>query len=1246
MTKIDQLTNRHSLSKTLRFSLLPVGETSRFLGERLYVQNDEIRAEAAARVKKHIDEYHKLFIESVLSCFQFEDLDRYARLYFSESKDEDVKAEMVELEEEMRHSISRAFKSHPNFDKMFGKEMITELLPAFLDDDEEKMVVAAFKNFTTFFGDFHTTRKNFYAEDIPGSSVAYRCINDNLPKFMGNVKYYTFVKNSLGEEVMKQLNDDMTGLIGCEVDDVFTVEYFNNVLRQSDIDAYNTVIGGYSTEDGTKIKGLNEYIHEYNQVVGKDGQKLPRLTPLYKQILSERDVISFISEKFESDEDVYKAINEFCVPSEEDAMSLADTLNGIKALFRNIKDCDPRGVFVASRGLADVSATVFGRWNHIQSAWEAQYDETVITKKKKNTEAYLTQRKKAFKAVASLSLDQIQTLANRDADDSKRVDVAQNIAANVLAAAEEIDSAYVQAKTLFDGQHASNKKLYNDEEAVAKVKEFLDAVKALEYAIKPLLGAGDEDNRSADFYNDLVPLYEKIATVDRLYDRVRNYATQKPYSKEKILLTFDVGAFLDGWAQDFSRKSCHIVRKENEYFLMIVDQKLTEKDCETLYNDEATDKAVLYKYQFVKADNKCVPKMLIYSKRNPLTIAPAVKKHNLPIEGIREIYDKGLFKTEYAKTNPEGQREALHKLIDYFKLGFSKHESFTKFTYNWKPTEEYKNLAEFYQDALRASYRLEEQSVDMSALDKLVSEGRVYLFRFNNKDFSSHSKGTPNLHTLYFKALFDEKNLANPVLKLDGGAAMYYRKASIADEEKIVHSAFYPISNKNPDNEKKNSVFAYDIIKDRRYTQNQYFIHLPVTFNYATDKDDFSLNKTVRAMLKNAPDTYIIGIDRGERNLVYATVIDGQGRIVEQRSFNLIGNVNYHELLERREKERQQARQNWSTGESIKTLKEGYISHVVHEICNMIIKYDAIVAIEDLNSGLKKSRVKIEKQIYEKFEKMLADKLTFLAIKGRNLDECGGLLKAYQLSQGAQTLSDMRGQNGIIFYVPSWYTSNIDPVTGFVNLFRLSYTSVKDAKAFFEKFNDIRYNKDENIFEFSFNYSAFPMQTAVFKDEWTVCTNGSRVSTAKDSKTGAVKSEVVVMTEALKKLFNDFGINYTSNLKQVICDQTTKEFFERLIALFNLTMQMRNCFAGDTDNDFLISPCKNSDGVFFDSRNYKDNPAAELPASPEANDAYNIARKARWAVQVLKDTPDDLLPKVGLSISNKDWLRYAQERGW
>lgn len=534
-------------------------------------------------------------------------------------------------------------------------------------------------------------------------------------------------------------------------------------------------------------------------------------------------------------------------------------------------------------------------------------------------------------------------------------------------------------------------------------------------------------------------------------------------------------------------------------------------------------------------------------------------------------------------------------------------------------------------------------------IDDLINKGELYLFEIYNKDFSEYSKGTPSLHTLYFKMLFNEKNLENVVYQLNGGAEMFYRKASISENERITHPAKIEIKNKNSCNHKQTSIFDYDLIKDKRFTSYQFSLHLPITLNFKADSSG-NFNLKIRKLLKDCDNNYVIGIDRGERNLLYISVIDGKGRIVEQYSLNEIVNeyngktykTDYLSLLEQKEGNRDKARKNWTTIENIKELKEGYMSQVVHKICQLVIKYDAVIALENLNSGFKNSRKKVERQVYQKFEKMLTDKLSYLVDKKLPAEEIGGLLNAYQLTNNSN-YTKAGIQNGIIFYIPAWLTSKIDPSTGFVDLLKPRYTNAEAAKDFFSRFRNIEYNASEDMFEFSFRYSDFPKGCTSFKNDWTVCTNGERIRTFRNpKKNNEWDHEYVQLTEEFKKLFESNGIDIGTALKENICSQNKPEFFKELTRLFALTLQMRNSITNNVDVDYLISPVRNKDGRFYDSREYEHDNNAVLPKNADANGAYNIARKVLWAIDVLKNTDDDELTKAKISITNKDWLEYTQ----
>lgn len=1226
----EQFVNRYSLPKTLRSSLIPVGKTEDSFNKNLLLEKDKQRAENYEKVKGYIDRFHKEYIESVLSKARIEKVDEYANLYWKSNKDDsDIKA-MESLENDMRKQISKQLKSNARYKRLFGKELICEDLPSFLTDKNERETVECFRSFTTYFKGFNTNRENMYSSDEKSTAIAYRCINDNLPRFLDNVKSFQKVFDNLSDETITKLNTDLYNIFGRNIEDIFSVDYFEFVLAQSGIDVYNSMIGGYTCSDKTKIQGLNECINLYNQQVAKDenSKRLPLIKPLYKQILSEKDSVSFIPEKLNSDNEVLLAIDDYYTGH----IGYIDLLT---ELLQSLNTYNANGIFVKSGvAITDISNGAFNSWNVLRSAWNEKYEALHPITSKTKIDKYIEKRDKVYKAIKSFSLFELQSLGNENGNE-----LTDWYISSINESNSKIKEAYLQAQELLksDYEKSYNKRLYKNGKATESVKNLLDTIKDFQHLVKPLNGTGKEENKDELFYGKFTSLYDSVADIDRLYDKVRNYITQKPYSKDKIKLNFDNPQLLGGW--DKNKESDYrtvLLRKDGFYYLAVMGKSHSKAfiNAPEITSDDE-DYYEKMEYKLLPGPNKMLPKVFFASK-NIDTFQPSNR-----ILDIR--------KRESFKKGATFNKAECHEFIDYFKDSIKKHDDWSQFGFKFSPTESYNDISEFYREISDQGYSVRFNKISKNYIDGLVNNGYIYLFQIYNKDFSKYSKGTPNLHTLYFKMLFDERNLSNVVYKLNGEAEMFYREASIGDKEKITHYANQPIKNKNPDNEKKESVFEYDIVKDKRFTKRQFSLHLPITINFKAHGQEF-LNYDVRKAVKYKDDNYVIGIDRGERNLIYISVINSNGEIVEQMSLNEIisdngHKVDYQKLLDTKEKERDKARKNWTSVENIKELKEGYISQVVHKICELVIKYDAVIAMEDLNFGFKRGRFPVEKQVYQKFENMLISKLNLLIDKKAEPTEDGGLLRAYQLTNKFDGVNKAK-QNGIIFYVPAWDTSKIDPATGFVNLLKPKCnTSVPEAKKLFETIDDIKYNANTDMFEFYIDYSKFPRCNSDFKKSWTVCTNSSRILTFRNKeKNNKWDNKQIVLTDEFKSLFNEFGIDYKGNLKDSILSISNADFYRRLIKLLSLTLQMRNSITGSTlpEDDYLISPVANKSGEFYDSRNYKGTNAA-LPCDADANGAYNIARKALWAINVLKDTPDDMLNKAKLSITNAEWLEYTQK---
>ena len=449
----EQFINRYSLSKTLRSSLIPVGKTEDSFNKNLLLEKDKQRAENYEKVKGYIDRFHKEYIESVLSKARIEKVDEYANLYWKSNKDDsDIKA-MELLEIDMRKQISKQLKSNARYKRLFGKELICEDLPSFLTDKDERETVECFRSFTTYFKGFNTNRENMYSSDEKSTAIAYRCINDNLPRFLDNVKSFQKVFDNLSDETITKLNTDLYNIFGRNIEDIFSVDYFEFVLAQSGIEIYNSMIGGYTCSDKTKIQGLNEYINLYNQQVAKNekSKRLPLIKPLYKQILSEKDSVSFIPEKFNSDNEVLLAIDDYYTGH----IGYIDLLT---ELLQSLNTYNANGIFVKSGvAITDISNGAFNSWNVLRSAWNEKYEALHPVTSKTKIDKYIEKQDKIYKAIKSFSLFELQSLGNENGNE-----IADWYISSINECNSKIKETYLQAQELLnsDYEKSYNKRLY------------------------------------------------------------------------------------------------------------------------------------------------------------------------------------------------------------------------------------------------------------------------------------------------------------------------------------------------------------------------------------------------------------------------------------------------------------------------------------------------------------------------------------------------------------------------------------------------------------------------------------------------------------------------------------------------------------------------------------------------------------------------------------------------------------------
>ena len=827
----------------------------------------------------------------------------------------------------------------------------------------------------------------------------------------------------------------------------------------------------------------------------------------------------------------------------------------------------------------------------------------------------------------------------------------------------KLNTAY--AKIDFEEQ----KNLQQEKNAATPIKEFLDEVQNLYHYLKLVDYRGEEQKDSA-FYSKLDEIIEKLEGITALYNKVRNFVTKKPGEVKKFKLNFDCPTLANGWDENKeSANDAILLRKDGKYFLGIFNPKDKPKFPKEEYSNEDCYEKMIYK--LLPGPNKMLPKVFFSTKG---------QETFLPPKDLLLGYEEGKHKKGDAF-----DKDFMKKLIDWDKAALNIHEDWKNFGFKFSPTENYKDMSDFYKEVELQGYKILFQNIPSSKIDSFVDSGKLFLFQIYNKDFAEKSSGNKNLHTLYWENLFSEENLKDICLKLNGEAELFYRPAN--ENIKIVkHEKGSMLVNRTTTDGKsipeeiyqeiyqfKNNMISeiskeakelldsgtvvckeakHEITKDKHFTEATYLFHCPITMNFkAPEITGRKFNDRVLEVLKANPDVKIIGLDRGERHLIYLSLINQKGEIELQKTLNLIEQVrndktvkvNYQEKLVQKEGDRDKARKNWQTIGNIKELKEGYLSNIVHEIAELMVKNNAIVVMEDLNFGFKRGRFAVERQVYQKFENMLIEKLNYLVFKDKGVTEPGGVLNAYQLTDKAANVSDVYKQCGWLFYIPASYTSKIDPKTGFANLFNTSgLTNVEKKKEFFDKFEGIRYDSKEDCFVFTVDYSKLG-NNADYLKKWEIYTRGERIAyNRKENKTFTVNP-----TENLKKKFDEFGINwhneenFIDSLQTVQAEKANASFFDELLRSFNTTLQMRNSIP-NSEIDYLISPVKADDGTFFDSREQLAlGKNAKLPIDADANGAYHIALKGLYLLQ-----NDFNRNEKGViqNISNADWFRFVQEK--
>ena len=810
----------------------------------------------------------------------------------------------------------------------------------------------------------------------------------------------------------------------------FEINYFNSCLSQKQIEDYNKTIWHY-----------NLLINLYNQAKKSEDKadkfkNLPKFKTLFKQIWCWKKDILFFSLKYdkksEIKEDDRKLWNE--VLSVQELLEIAS--NTWKKYFDESKEDnditifyfinwlnqdkeDWKWIYWSNKAINTISNKYFANWHSIyeiieKSPWNYK---TVVTFDKK--------REQSIKLRDAVELDWFFEILNKSVEgiDNWQESFFKNSLLNLEKENENFEKWIIikesssPSKALigllcFDLKKYSERFIsesesilkiydYKTEENKKKIKSWMDNALILNQIIKYFL-VSEKKIKWENINSELTDILDKLlkwykpGEVDwfKWYDWLRNYLTKKAkddVQRNKLKLNFECSSLLWGWSDWQEKiKKAVILKKDSIFYLWILNKSSifdTWKEDNTIYSETQTDS-----WRLILANLK-----------------------------FQTLAWKGFlwkFWESYWDVWKKNSLKAIENLQEIIKERYVKKYPLLKEISNKKYSNK-KYFDEDIQETLKRCYVCEFTPIIWDKVIKEVYEWNLYLFELSNK--------SRNIQNIYWNSLF----LNDSPNQLNWGAEIFYRKKGI--KEKKVKEWY------------ENKPW---VIKWKRFTSNEllensksnleqdwksFFFHCPMKINYkakwnSNPKSALSENNRLVNDNFSNQETDFLGLDRWEKNLIYYYLLNSSWERLDQWKLNLdfkdknwnkrcikktkqisnkIGKKwgemevecwNYNDLLDVASSNRDEARKNWQTIWNIKNLKEGYISQVIHEIVKKIINKPTFVVLEDLNTWFKRSRQKIEKQIYQKFELNLAKKLNFIVDKSLENWELGSVIKALQLT--------------------------------------------------------------------------------------------------------------------------------------------------------------------------------------------------------------------------------------------------------
>lgn len=1289
-------------------------------GNTNFFSIDKDIATATETIKIVLNAFHEQFINFALSSNEMANYN--FSVYLERYRERDTDAVEATLQEEIGkliHSKAEAFikkytknlpeKKAKKFEKeqdklkkenkqcsVFSIMEMRELLqynpslcPKIVSKEDYDFALNKIQFFWHALDTYTKNRENYYVyEKEQTTSVITRIVYDILPTFCANIVLYenrTDTYNSMfsvlqESEVEMKIKNPVTNvyedITGVDLR-IFDINSFGGSLTQKFIEIYNI-----------EVAKLNEVVNLYNQQFcgTTDFQKLKPFATLHKQIGCKPSVVpmsisleAFYENEVENSKEGECKSLESLVQIIKDSVinyTLVQEKYSVLSFIGYLEDKnDYTGMYMIDQAIDSYIRKYMADAYAVKESLKSVKGCTTFDSKKPDGEQ--------IKWNKAVELAPLFERLNNDyefetafkptiyKEYSDILDVNKSISVNFVALlCADIRKTVNKATDfgLIEGLSFENKD-YN-----VTLFKWLDSVLDLCRHIKSF-NVPMNKIKGTELDTEMMQYVEHILEPNWFgwYAAIDTFVSRKPQDSVKenqLKLNFDTSSFLDGWSEGQEKlKLSVIIKKDGQYYLCILtNKKLFESDS------------------------------VIYSNPNGNAYKMVIKQlsfRTLTGKGYVSAFGKRLRDEKDAQTAITNIKKLIKSkyLTKYPRLEETLDKDFAS-------TSEMKRMIE---PILEEYSQCEMVPINWEYLKEKEGNG-VFILKLHNKDYSQASQGTKNLFTLYWEELFAK----NSNHRINGGAKLFVRDAAGQECDTVIHEKGSYLLNKRDKNgdvipndvytelynykNKKGKLVSqhakdmlaqnlvvfkevkegHEIIKDKRfYSGRKYTFHCPIKFNEGAEAFPSIPEAAYARYDQLINDTMVnpmfLGIDRGEKHLVYWCELKADGTIKDCGNFDTINGIDYVQLLEDRanlRKREQKARRNRS---GIKNLKESYVKLVTSEITKKAIlpavrnaEAPMYIVLEKLNKEMKGKRAHIEKQTYQALETALANKLSLFVDK--NISEGPASIKQpLQLVPPFKTFDNIDGKDsfGIMQYTRANYTSVTDPLTGWrQSIYIQGGKSDEIIQRVIASFDDIRFDGKDYAFDYTDSNT---------KKRWTLYSgnNGQPLDRfygfVKDADEHYTRIDVV---RILDSLFANF--DKTKSLRDQLASgvelkknpNSSRTAADELRFVIKIIQQIRNTGNESKDDNYLQSPVRDNDGRHFDTRNAYLFNGLERIVDGDANGAYNIARKGYimymhrecWK-KVGSPTyiPDKKKKKavsaLNLFVSDREWDLWLQDRG-